>query len=254
VKWILWVLIFLAFFTPIVYIGKGVDHLDIMKDRYKRALDAGASSAARAISYGSEVSLEQISNGFGEEEDDSNNIYVDKDAALQWFYRVFYRNLGIEEDAAAQENIKQYIPMKAIASFDKLMIADINDNWIVDKYYDIEYGGALYRFSLSDKVMNLSTGVWGKDSDYSISASTREALIDDFIRNELNRFLNSRANFESNSYYEVIIAASDIDVKTDDIDGVNFIAMAEGLPLPTLNPWKDGKYYAFGLGGSELTR
>jgi hypothetical protein len=253
VKWILWALIFLAFFTPIVYIGKGVDHLDIMKDRYKRALDAGVSSAARAISYSSEGSLELIGNGFGEEEQSSNNIYIDTDNAMEWFYRVFYRNLGIEKDETAQQNIKRYIPMKAIASFDKLMIADVNDSWIEEYYYIINYNGTSYQFTMSDQVMMTSTGQWGRDVDFGISPATREKLINDFIRNKLNAFLNDREIADSNLQYYINITADDPQ-KTEVIRGISFIAMAEGMPLPTLNPFKNEKFYAFALGGTEIYR
>jgi len=253
-KWFFWVLIFLVFVTPIIFIGKGIDHLDIMKDRYKRALDAGANAAVAYVSYDNGENMVQIAAAFGEQAIHANNIVIDKDAALAWFYRVFYRNLRIENDYTAQERLKKYIPMKAIVAFDRLMIADLNDDWVFDEFYDIEHNGVKYRFTLSERVMRISTGVWGKDTDFGISPSMREALVSEFIRTNLTRFLNNRENFESNNYYDVNIAVSDIDFKTDDVDGINFIVLSEGLPLPTLNPYKQGKYFAFSLGGSEATR
>lgn len=254
-KWILWTLIFLAFFTPIVYIGKGVDHLDIMKDRYKRALDAGVSSAARAISYNSEVSLDRMSNGFGNEEENTNNISVDRDKAIEWFYRVFYRNLGIEEDEAAQENLKLYIPMKAIAGFDRLMIADVHDNWIEEKEYRINYNGSWYYFTMSGQVRKETTGEWRRDIDFGIDPHQRKALVSKFIRDELNKFLNTHENTESDNYYFVNIATNEVDAaKAEAITGISFIVMAEGMPLPTLNPLKKEKFYAFALGGTEIYR
>lgn len=253
-KWFYWTLIFIVFVTPIIFIGKGVDHLDIMKDRYKRALDAGVSSAARAYVYEGQQSLEQTGSGFGTSMQHSNNLVVDRDNALRWFYRVFYRNLGIEDDAQAQENIARYIPMKAIASFDRLMIADLNDQWTVEKYYDIDYKGVLYRFTLSDQVMNKATGIWKRDVDFGIPSADRETLVSNFIRDELNRFLMNRENAESRNAYYVNISSTDSDLKTDNIKGISFIVMAEGLPLPTLNPWKIERFYAFALGGTEISR
>ncbi len=252
-KWILWILIFLAFFTPIIYIGKGVDHLDIMKDRYKRALDAGVSSAARAIPYSDEDSLEQTSMGFGDKEQNSNNIIIDKDIALEWFYRVFYRNLGIENDVEAQENIKRYIPMKAIAGFDKLMIADVHDNWTYEIEYEIEYKGTLYLFTMSDQVKKVATGEWGIDVDFGIEPEVREALINNFIRHKLNEFLSTRENAESNYNYAVNISPNDSEM-TENISGISFIVMVEGMPLATLNPYNKEKFYAFALGGTEIYR
>lgn len=253
-KWFLWVLIFIAFFTPIIFTGKGIDHLDIMKDRYKRALDAGVSSAARAVFYENQEGLEQTGMGFGIQQQNANNIPVDKDRALEWFYRVFYKNLGIDNDLAAQKNLNQYIPMKAIAGFDRLMIADVHDNWVAEEYYDIQYHGESYRFTLSEQVLNKAAGVWGRDVDFGIEPAERRALVSEFIKGRLNQFLEQRENQESSYVYEVNITSQDFDVKTDNIQGISFVVMVEGLPLPTLNPWKREKFYAFSLGGTEIRR
>jgi hypothetical protein len=253
-KWFFWTLVFLAFFVPIIFVGKGIDHLDIMKDRYKRALDAGVSSAARAVVYEGEQSIKQAGTGFGINNQHGNNILVSKDNALNWFYRVFYRNLDIEGNVLAQEAIKKYIPMKAIAGFDRLMIADIHDDWISEEYYEIEYLGIEYRFTLSDQVFNISNGTWGRDVDFGISPENRIALVNEFIRARLNEFISSRENKESNYRYYINISTSDYDNKTENISGISFIVMAEGLPLPNLNPWKPEKFYAFAIGGTEISR
>jgi hypothetical protein len=234
--------------------GKGIDHLDIMKDRYKRALDAGASSAARALIYDDKDSLEHASTGFGAKLQHRNNIAIDRGNALNWFYRVFYRNLGIEDDAVAQEKLKMYIPMKAVAGFDRLMIADLKDQWILEKEYLIDFKGAKYYFTMSDQVKRKDKNLWGRDVDFGISPSEREALVSRFIREELNKFLANRDNYESKNTYNVKIADSNLDENTESISGISFIVMAEGIPLPTLNPWKSEKFYAFTLGGTEISR
>ena len=225
-----------------------------MKDRYKRALDAGVSAAARAITYEDENSLEQVATGFGTDNQHANNIAINKEVALNWFYRVFYRNLGIQEDTVAQEMIKKYMPMKAIVGFDRLMIADVNDDWIFEENYEFKYQGTVYRFTLSDQVMNKTTGVWARDVDFGIRTEERIALINEFIRNSLNDFLYTRKNHESDMEYYVNIPAYDFDYKMDAVSGINVIVMAEGLPLPSLNPWKPEKLYAFALGGTEISR
>lgn len=253
-KWFFWTLIFLAFFTPIIFIGKGIDHLDIMKDRYKRALDAGASAAARAVVYDDEISLEQVARGFGNEDLHTNNIAINKDAAMNWFYRVFFRNLGIEADMLAQENLKRYIPMKAIVGYDKLMIADVKDHWVFDESYELMYKGTAYKFTLSDQVMKKSTGQWARDVDFGIQPEDREKLINSFIRNRLNDFLANRENDESHYDYQINISTQNDDEMTENISGISFIVMVEGLPLPSLNPRKTEKFYAFSLGGTEISR
>ena len=253
-KWFFWMLIFLAFFTPILFIGKGIDHLDIMKNRYKIALDAGASSAVRALIYDDKESLDLASIGFGMKLQQENNIAIDKDNALIWFYRVFYRNLGIESNVETQEKLKRYIPMKAIAGFDRLMIADLRDQWVLEKEYLIDYKGTKYYFTMSDQVRESNTNLWGRDVDFGISPSEREAMINGFIREELNEFLANRENGESKNSYLVKIADGNFDEDTENISGISFIVMAEGIPLPSLNPWKREKFYAFTLGGTEISR
>jgi hypothetical protein len=253
-KWFFWTLIFLVFFTPIIFIGKGIDHLDIMKDRYKRALDAGASSAARALVYDDKDSLEHASMGFGTTTQHGNNISINKENSLNWFYKVFYRNLGIEEDAEAQENLKRYIPMKAIAGFDRLMIADLDDQWILEKEYLMDFKGTKYYFTMSDQVREKDSNSWRRDVDFGISPSEREALMNRFIRAELNHFLANRVNYESENNYYVKIADNNFNENTESICGISFIVMAEGMPLPTLNPWNREKFYAFALGGTEISR
>ncbi|MGE5629804.1 MAG: hypothetical protein ACM3TR_01765 [Caulobacteraceae bacterium] len=248
-------LILIFCFTMLNFSGMGIDNLDLVSERYKRALDAGAYAAAKHQSYSTAEYLEGYSSGFGTGTEHMNNLPLNPDESLEWFYRVFYRNLGIEEDKDMQEKLKSYISMKTVVSFDRILIADSNDNWIVGKTYDIEHNGALYRFTLSDQVLNLATGEWRKDTDFGITPETRKIYVNSFIKREIDRAINTRANFESNKYYDVPIAYNDFNPKSDGIKGVNFIVFAEGMPLPSFNPnSKNRKFYAYGIGGSEITR
>lgn len=125
--------------------------------------------------------------------------------------------------------------MKAIVSFDRILIADHDDNWIVNKTYDISYNGTMYRFTLSDQVMNISTGVWKTDVEYGITQSERKRLVNRFVRDEINNVINNKAYGDSDSYYDVNIALNDTDPKLDGIKGVNFIVFSEGMPIPNYN-------------------
>ncbi len=253
-KWFLWILIFLVFVTPIIFIGKGIDHLSLMKDRYKRAVDAGVDAAVKYSCYRESEDIAKAAIGYGTGLDDRRNLAVNKVAMLEWFYIVLFRNLGMENSKEAQLELKQYIPMKAIVSFDRLIIADARDAWVSETPYYIEYKGKNYGFTLSKQVLDVSTNKWLEDNEIGITPDQRKLLISDFIKEKLNHFLNTREGFESGFYYDVNISLSDIDAKSDDIDGINFIVLIEGLPLPSLNPWKHNKLYAFSLGGSELSR
>lgn len=60
--------------------------------------------------------------------EDKNNIWLDKNEALEWFYAVFFCNLDIQDNAFAQERLKTYIPMKALVTYHTIRITDEEDN------------------------------------------------------------------------------------------------------------------------------
>lgn len=248
-------LILIFCFTMLNIGNMTIDNLDTTAERYKRALDAGAYAAAKFNSYATESYLLSNSSGFGTGIEHKNNLPLNPDESLQWFYRVFFRNIGAEKNVVMQDDLKKYMPMKAIVAFDRIMIADHKDNWILSKTYDIRYNGTMYRFTLSDQVMNIATGEWRTDTEFGISEETRKDLVNMFIRQEINNVINTRLFSGSNRYYDVNIALTDTNPKIDGIKGVNFIVFAEGMPLPNYNPKsKEKLLYAYGIGGSEITR
>lgn len=254
-----WSLIFLFCSLTLFFIGAGSDQVDMMAERYKRALDAGANAAASYRAYNSQDILANEGTGYGTGLEDSQNIVIRKDEALLWFYRLFYRNMCIS-DTDRQKQIKRYIPMKALICYDRMMIADLDDDWTAydssgEKAYLIKYRGKTYRFTLSDQIYDLEAGQWVRDCDIGLTGAERRLLVTDYIVGELNHFLDNRSNKESENRYKLNISLGDIsDDKISSISGVNFIVFCEGLPLSTLNPFKKESFYAFGLGGGEINR
>jgi hypothetical protein len=254
-----WSLIFIFCTWSIFFIGKGVDNIDIMAERYKRALDAGANAAAGYKAYDTEEMLYDHGTGYGIGQEDSINVPVEREEAVKWFYRLFFRNLGIK-DAGKQNEIKGYIPMKALILFDRLMIADADDNWHTydpagEKEYVIRYRGKNYKFTLSDQVYDIENNSWIRAGDIGLDAKGRKALVTGYIISELNSFLDNRANTESGSYYKIVFSLDDAaDEKLRGIDGINFFILCEGMPIPSLNPFKKEKFFAYGVGGSEIKR
>lgn len=242
-----------AFFS-LMMINQAADNVSFMVKDFKRALDSGADAAARCIAYDTSYHLDKNGTGYGVGSDNSNNIDINKDDAITWFYRVYFKNLGYSKDTEKQEYLKDYIPVKALVCFDRIYIADSNDDWVTDQYYDITCNGVLYRFTLSDQVMKVSTGEWKRDTDFGISESTRKQLVRSFIQSEIEEVVNNRAFQDSGLKYDIDFALSDTDLKQNAMSGVNFIVISEGMPLPSLNPWNIKKFYAYGLGGTELTR
>lgn len=254
-----WSLIFIFCTWSMLFIGKGIDNIDIMAERYKRALDAGANAASAYRAYNSEKMLYNHGVGFGTGLENSNNVPIEREEAVKWFYRLFFRNLGIK-DIDKQNAIKRYIPMKAIILYDRLMIADADDNWHIydpagEKEYMVQYRGKNYKFTLSDQVYDNENNLWVRAEDIGLDAKERKALVTDYIISELNSFLDNRANNESGSHYNIVFSLDDAaDTKLSGINGVNFVILCEGIPIPSLNPFKQEKFFAYGIGGSEIKK
>lgn len=253
-KWFFWSLILLFCILNLFTIGIGVDNLTLTTEMYKAALDAGADAAAKYRPYNTVEYLYGSSMGYGSGLESGSNIKVDKAGALQWFYKLFFRNLSIN-DEKLQEKLKSYLPMKALVCFDRLLIADVEDNWIYEKQYRITYRGKPYIFTLSDQVYDEAAGMWLTDEDIGLTAEQRKLLLVSYITDELNSFLDNRKNKESGRHYKLVFSINDIDdTKISGITGVNFIVFCEGLPLPSYNPFKKEFLYVYGLGGSEIVR
>ncbi|MDD3705933.1 MAG: hypothetical protein PHC45_07720 [Clostridiaceae bacterium] len=241
------------------FIGKGIDNIDIMSGRYKRALDAGANAASAYRAYYSEEMLYDQGTGFGIGLENSNNVSIEREEAVKWFYRLFFRNIGAM-DIDKQNEIKRYIPMKAIILFDRLMIADADDNWSTydpsgEKEYIVQYRGKEYKFTLSDQVYDIENSLWVKAEDIGLDTKERKALVSEYIISELNSFLDNRANKESGSRYKIVFSIDDAaDRKLSGINGVNFFILCEGVPISSLNPFKQEKFFAYSVGGSEVKK
>ncbi|MGE5677236.1 MAG: hypothetical protein ACM3ZR_04180, partial [Pseudomonadota bacterium] len=83
----------------------------------------------------------------------------------------------------------------------------------------------------------------------------RRSLVTQFILKEINGFLRDSNSIKSNNSYNVVVSLNDVeDNKLSGINGVNFIVLCEGIPIPSLNPFNRTDFYAYSLGGSEIAR
>lgn len=241
------------FYTTMSFAG--VKNQSIYKQEYKRALDAATDAAAKHTTYADDINIDEFSSGFGIGLEDKNNIPMDKTESLNWFYSIFFRNLDVQDNLSIQEKLKKYIPMKAIITYHGISIADADDNWVVEKDFVIERNAREYLFTLSDQVQDISTGDWLNQSNIGLSTEERQALVVEFVVDEIEDYLNNRDNQESGYQYQIHIGLNDLDSRLKSIDGSSMIVLSEGLPLPAMNWFAPAqKYYAFSIGGSEVTR
>lgn len=241
------------FFTSLTY-GASI-RTQMIKKEYTRAIESGADAAAKHTKYKTQEDLENLSFGYGVGYENTNNLRIDKMESLQWFYRIFFKNIGIEYSVEAQNRLKQYIPMKAIVSFDRLYIADKNDNWVVETPYKIDYKGEVYLFTLSDQIYRYSTNSWIRQKDLGIDAETRKTLVSRFIQQNVQNYINASPDKASSNVYTFNLGLNDYEPEVNAINGTNFIVFVEGMPIPGLNVfYPNQKLYAFSIGGTELIR
>ena len=197
--------------------------------------------------------LKNLSYGYGVGTENKNNIVINKEEALQWFYRVFYRNIGVDDSVQAQKKVNQYLVMKCFVQFDRISIADENDNWLIEKEYIITHNGQSYLISLAEDVKRISTGEWLKASSIGLTESKRREYLIQFITDEINLFLQSYSNNGVN--VTINISADESDKLLNSINGINFIVFVNCMPLPALNHFDPKeKLNVFSIGGSELYR
>lgn len=221
------------------------------KQHLKNALDAAARAGA-TVPYTTDSNIHNIGTGFGVGDEASENISLDRDKSLNSYYRILFSYLKIDNDSVKQAKLKEYITMKAIIGFDRLMIADKNDNWLVDIPYEMEYGGTVYRFTLSDDVY--VSGSWRKLEDIGMDPALKKSMLTSFIKTEFNRFINTRIHEAGKVSYDVQIALTDSDQYLTGIKGVSFVSFLEGIPIPSMNPLVAEKYYTINIATTELIR
>ncbi|HCC07420.1 MAG TPA: hypothetical protein DEP72_04590 [Clostridiales bacterium] len=242
----IWISVLILGVNTLLYGDMAINSLDTAKIKYKRALDSATYAAAKYRAYASEEYMENIADGFNE------NILVNKEEALEWFYRVFFRNINMEDDKYMMAEMKKYIILKSVIGYDKMYIAGKDDKWI-EMNYEIEYNGKKYRFTLSDKLYDIQLGIWKNAQDIGLDDETRTELVTKRIKDNINNILNLREYEKNKGYYYVDFGIVDKDINSQ-IKGINFVAFVEGMPIPAFNMDGRSKLYAVSFAGAEISR
>ena len=241
-------LIFTYCFTSLSAIRLQSDYAQSYKMSLDTAVDAGVSH----ITYDTSTDIDDISFGFGIGFEDSNNIPLDRDECLQWFYRIFFRNLNVQDNIESQQVLKESIPMKCVINFSSMSIADENDIWVVDdEPFIITYNSRNYLLTLSEQVQNVESGEWTSIYDIGMTKEIYKKYIIDIISSNINNVL---ANVKS-GYHQINIAINDDNLKLNSVNGSTMIVFSEGIELGIFNPFNIGdELYAISIGGSEVLR
>ena len=241
----MWGSVVLICLTYLMYGDHVLDNVNTMEGRYKRALDAATYGALKYRKYDDARYMENIADGFDQD------VEIDKDASLKWFYRLFYRNIGIEGNEYAKAELKKYITLKAIIGYDRMYVANEDDEWI-EILYEIVCEGKIYNLTLTNKVLDVDSNKWRVIKDIGIEEREKEGILVNLIKENINNTLNLRNNGSQDKYF-VDFGLSDIDLNSR-INGISFISFVEGMPLPSHKVGGNEKLHAVSFSGSELIR
>lgn len=96
------------------------------------------------------------------ERDTYETVSLNREEALERFYRSFYGNFGVPNIEIAKTKIRQHLPMIGIIEQNKMSIAyqkptkndgqwELINGWTNYAYYEYEEGGIRYQFQLGSK-------------------------------------------------------------------------------------------------------
>lgn len=208
-----------------------------IEERYKRALDVACYSAMRASIYKSD-NLYDLSNGL------SDSINIDKEKALEWFYKVLFKNLNIE-DNKLKNNLKKYIPIKCILGYEKMYLANKEDKWISIPYI-FKYNNSIYKLTLDCKVYKKYKDKYIETNDIK---NSYKYLIN-IIKSNINNIMDNETN-SLNIKYNIKFGVDKEDENMC-IKGISFIAFVDNMPISKYDFGK--KFYAVSFAGSEILR
>ncbi|TVX85614.1 hypothetical protein [Paenibacillus agilis] len=206
---------------------------------------------------------------------------VNKETALDSFYKSLFLNLGLADDQLTQDVVKRYIPAIAVIGYDGFwihteeMFQDGNGENVIRPVwkekkpyaYSDDYGNSL-TFTLDDYVYayDAATGQWheGKRevvdqevlgrisllNDPDVFDQVRRTTIVTAIQDDLAHFINAHNQYSRLLGISYTFTLPEISEEewNNTIDDVGFIAFIQGLPVG------QREYNRYAFGGGRLVK
>ncbi|MEB3103300.1 hypothetical protein [Ferviditalea candida] len=240
--------------------------------RYDAALDTAVDDAARAL----------LNNANQRQEaryESAKRVRVNKEEAVDTFYRTLYMNFGIAEDSIAQGVLNRYIPALIVIGYDGFWVnaeeevtnaageTEIRPVWGPKKPYAYaDTQGNSFSFTLDDYVMayEASSRIWREGFRPEIQSATaipllrdaelfeqvRRSAIVNAIENEL-AFRINRHNQYASRYgvsYTFTLPTISAEEWNNTINDIGVMAFVQGIPMGSKT------YNNYALGGSRVLK
>jgi hypothetical protein len=240
--------------------------------RYDAALDAAVDDAARAL-------IMNVDPGRESRYDSMKRVRVNKEEAIDTFYRTLYMNFGIADDPVSQSVLNRYIPAVVIIGYDGFYVyaeeeftnaegeTEMHPVWGPKKpyaYADVQ--GNSLSFTLDNYVIAYEAGSqrWVEGFRSEIAEDTvipllrdpgkfeqvRRSTIVNAIQNELAYRINRHNEYAARtgiSYTFTLPVISGEDW-SNTIDDVGVMAFLQGIPVG------QRFYNNYALGGSRVLK
>ncbi|MBB6732797.1 hypothetical protein [Cohnella zeiphila] len=240
--------------------------------RYNAALDTAVDDAARALLINADQQHEASY-------DSEKRVRVNKEEAIQTFYKVLYMNFGVADDPIGQGVLNRFVPAVLVIGYDGFWVyaedefrnakgeTEIRPVWGAKKPYAyVDSQGNSLAFSLDDYVTVYEAGTqrWLDGFRSEIQAGSTVALLKnrdlfeqvrrrtivDEIQNELAYRINRYNQFVSRSgeSYTFTLPAISQEEWNNTINDVGVLAFLQGIPIGTK------QYNSYALGGSRVVK
>lgn len=240
--------------------------------RYDAALDTAVDDAAQAL-------LINVNQQQEAQYDSGKRVRVNKEEAIQSFYRTLYMNFGIAEDEVAQGVFNRYVPAIVIIGFDGFWLyaeeefrnatgeTEIHPVWGPKKPYAyVDIQGNSLSFTLDDTVIayGANSRIWREGFRSEIQSTlnipllrdadqfeqVRRSTIVNAIQNELAYRINRHNQLVSRSgvSYTFTLPTISQEEWNNTIDDVGVIAFVQGIPMGSKT------YNNYALGGSRVLK
>lgn len=197
------------------------DKIKFLKHEYKQSFELAVDAGMDSLSYTDQIDFENQSY---------EDVNYDTDRSLDIFYKVLEGNLS----TIHVNNLKSYIPVKIFIMNDHLVVYNNLDQKEII-YFDVNVDGTTYSLSINDE------NIYPFDK-----------------KNVLSYYINSVIN-QKLDLYKLGNVKYTLNLNSDNafynqIDSVGFIVFTEGLPIPSLLPFKHEVYYVNSIAGDQVIK
>lgn len=273
-KMISWAIVGVLILFPF-YVVNRVDtethrRMIITELRYDAALDTAMDDAARAL-------LINVNEQQEAKYESGKRVRVNKEEAIDTFYRTLYMNFGIAEDPIAQGVLNRYIPAVIVIGYDGFWMyaeeeftiatgeTEIRPVWGPKKPYAYaDNQGNSLSFTLDDYVIayEVRSQTWREGFRSEIQSSipllrnselfeqVRRSTIVNAIQSELSYRINQHNRYVSRSGFSYTFTLPTISEEewSSTVNDIGVMAFVQGIPVGV----KTYNNYAFG--GSRVLK